>query len=216
MILHCGLHREVSASRTRGCPIPSRTSGKGGALGLVSMPKNLERRHGQKDLHFITCSCYRRLPLFPSVPTWNLFVRILDEVREQYGFAVVGYVIMPEHVHLLISEPRKGTPSTVMQVLKQRVSREARRRRRRTVPQAQLRFNFGESAGERLAALPQFWQRRFHDFNVWSAKKRSEKLEYMHMNPVKREFVVRPEDWAWSSCAAYSGKSHGRLPIDFL
>ena len=138
-------------------------------------------------------------------------MRILDEVREQCGFRVAGYVVMPEHVHLLIGEPRTGTPSTVMQVLKQRVSREARQRRRKTAPQGQLRFEFGGG----MATLPQFWQRRFHDFNVWSAKKRSEKLKYMHMNPVKRGLVVRPEDWAWSSCAAYAGNGPGLLPIDF-
>jgi len=172
---------------------------------------------GHKDLHFITCSCYRRLPLFRSVRARNLFVRILDQVRQLYGFAVVGYVVMPEHVHLLISEPRKGTPSAVMQVLKQRVSRAIRRRRRRAAPAAQLRLNFGDCP----AALPQFWQRRFHDFNVWSAKKRREaclpagRLEYMHLNPVKRGLVVRPTDWAWSSAATYDRPGTGMLEIDF-
>jgi putative transposase len=123
---------------------------------------------------------------------------------------------MPEHVHLLISEPRKGTPSTVMQVLKQRVSR-AMRRRRRAVP-GQLHLNFGKGPVE----LPQFWHpssvragRRFHDFNVWSAKKRSEKLEYMHRNPVKRGLVERPHDWAWSSAAEYEGGGKGLMEIDF-
>jgi len=116
---------------------------------------------------------------------------------------------MPEHVHLLMSEPRKGTPSTVMQVLKQRVSR-AVRQRRKALP-GQLHLDFGGGP----AALPQFWQRRFHDFNVWSAKKRSEKLEYMHRNPVKRGLVERPNDWAWSSAAAYAGRDSGPLPIDF-
>ena len=121
----------------------------------------------------------------------NVFLKILAQVREQYGFAVVGYVIMPEHIHLPISETRKGTPSIVMQVLKQRVSREIRRRRRTLVPAGQLSLRFGDGP----AALPQFWQRRFHDFNIWSAKKRAEKLEYMHMNPVKRELVTRPRNW---------------------
>jgi putative transposase len=173
------------------------------------MPKNLKRRYGQKDLHFITCSCYQRLPLFRSVRARNLFVKILGEVRTQYGIAVAGYVVMPEHVHLLIGEPRKGTPSTVMQVLKQRVSREIRKRRRQ-VSRAQLKLNFGEGS----MALPQFWQRRFHDFNVWSARKRREKLEYMHMNPVKRGLARRPRDWVWSSAGAYAEEGQGLLAID--
>ncbi|HEV2297373.1 MAG TPA: transposase [Candidatus Acidoferrales bacterium] len=87
------------------------------------MPNRLERRYGQGHLHFITFSCYRRSPLLRTARARNLFVRILAETRSRYGFAIVGYVVMPEHVHLLISEPRMGTPSTVMQVPKQRVSR---------------------------------------------------------------------------------------------
>ena len=175
------------------------------------MPKNLKRRYGQKDLHFITCSCYRRLPLLRSVRARNVFLKILAKVREQYGFAGVGYVVMPEHIHLLISEPRKGTASMVMQVLKQRVSREMRRKGRGRVPAGQISLSFGDGP----AGLPQFWQRRFHDFNVWSAKKRAEKLEYMHMNPVKRELVTRPRDWMWSSAAEYEGGGSGLLPVDF-
>ena len=82
------------------------------------MPKGLRRRYGQGHLHFITCSCYRRLPLFASARARNLFVKILGEVRDGCEFALVGYVVVPEHIHLLISEPAQGTPSTAMQVLK--------------------------------------------------------------------------------------------------
>ena len=120
----------------------------------------------------------------------KLFVKILGELRDAYGFALVGFVVMPERIHLLMGEPTKGTPSTVLQVLKQRVSREMRRK---TVI-GQLKFQFGAED-----SWPQFWQRRFYDFNVWSHKKKMEKLEYMHLNPVKRGLVSSPRDWVWSS-----------------
>src|SRR5580704_8873974 len=94
------------------------------------MPRNLKRYYGQKDLHFITCTCYRRMPLLNSVRARNAFVKILGEVRDGYEFQLVGYVVMPDHIHLLISEPKRGTPSTVMQVLKQRVSRQLRAKKR--------------------------------------------------------------------------------------
>ena len=175
------------------------------------MPKNLKRYYGQGHLHFIICSCYRRLPLLRSVRARNSFLKVLGQVRREYGFALVGYVVMPEHVHLLLSEPKKGTPSTVLQVLKQRVSRRMRQRARKTVPAGQLRLRWGGAEGP----LPQFWQRRFHDFNVWSAKKRKEKLDYMHANPVKRKLVVNPRDWPWSSYSAYAGNGSLLLPIDF-
>jgi REP element-mobilizing transposase RayT len=88
------------------------------------MPKGLQRYYGRGHLHFLTFSCYRRLPLLKTVHARDAFVRELARVRAQYGFLLVGYVVMPEHVHLLISEPRRGTPSTVLQMLKQRVSKK--------------------------------------------------------------------------------------------
>lgn len=90
------------------------------SVGLSIMPKGLKRIYGYGHLHFITFSCYRRLPLLRSARARNLFVRVLDRVRGELGFKLAGYVVMPEHVHLLISEPARGTPSTVLKMLKQR------------------------------------------------------------------------------------------------
>ncbi len=173
------------------------------------MPWNLKRYYGNQDLHFLTYTCYRRLPLLASARARNVFIKILGEVRDRYGFLLVGYVVMPNHVHLLISEPAKGTPSTVMQVLKQRVSRRLRARKKRA-PETQLPFAFVE--GELVPR--QFWQRRFHDFNVWSHKKKIEKLEYMHMNPVKNKLVGHPKDWPWSSWSYYAKGVEGLVRID--
>jgi putative transposase len=173
------------------------------------LKNRLERRYGQRQLHFITCSCYRRLPLLCSVRARNLFDEILDEVRLRYQFALVGLAVMPEHFHLLIGEPKICTPSTVMQVLKQRVASSLRRKRGKRTSSSQLRlWQESPAAGPRG-----FWQRRFYDFNVWSRKKKAEKLNYMHMNPVKRGLVSRPQDWAWSSYAFYA-RRHTKIRID--
>jgi putative transposase len=158
------------------------------------MRNKLKRFYGQGHLHFLTFSCYRRRPLLGSARARNVFVRILSELRQKHRFLLVGYVVMPEHVHLLIGEPATGTPSTVMQVLKQRVSRKLRGGKRRA-GSAQLALPFSQST----AALPCFWQRRFYDFNVCSWGKRKEKLEYMHRNPVARKLVAHPKDRPWSS-----------------
>ena len=166
------------------------------------------RHYGRGHLHFITFSCYRRLPLLRSVRAKNAFVRILAEVRERYDFSLVGFVVMPEHVHLLIGEPTRGTPSTVIQVLKQRVSR--RLRRTGLAPADQLQFAFSQNT----RPLPRFWQLRFYDFNVWSLKKRVEKLHYMHMNPLKRKLVAHPKQWPWSSFLFYSKGHSGLIRID--
>jgi putative transposase len=169
-----------------------------------SVPTGLKRYYGRRHLHFITCSCYRRRPLLNTPHRRDVFLRVLEVLRLRFQFLVVGYVVMPEHIHLLISEPLIGTPSTVMQVLKQTVTRRLRRPARAS---AQVRL-FAEDD------LPQFWQRRFYDFNVWSVKKRIEKLRYMHRTPVKRRLVPSPELWRWSSFRAYFHGEAGPVALN--
>ena len=171
------------------------------------MPKNLKRITGRGDLHFITFCCYQRRPLLASARARNLAVQILKEVRARYRFALVGYVIMPEHLHLLISESGSARPSTILQVFKQRLARRMRARKR--TPKGQLRLRFPN--GENL--LRRFWQRRYYDFNVYSRAKVVEKLHYMHSNPAREKLVSHPGDWPWSSwCFYYRGE--GLLAMD--
>jgi putative transposase len=118
---------------------------------------------------------------------------------------------MPEHVHLLISEPRRGNPSKVLQVLKQKVSRALRRKEKKSPP-GQLSLAFSRITADATA----FWQRRFYDFNVYSSGKLKEKLEYMHANPVQRKLVVHPKDWPWSSWSHYMKGEEGLIRIDSL
>src|SRR6267142_1479591 len=141
----------------------------------------LKRYYGRGHLHFLTFSCYDRLPFLDGESSRNLLVNELARVRAEYGFRLIRYVVMPEHVHLLTSEPKKGTVSTVMKMLKQRVSRKMRKQ------------------SEEIEREPAFWMERFYDFNVYNQKKITEKLDYMHANPVKRGLVEHPGDWMWSS-----------------
>jgi putative transposase len=175
------------------------------------MPVGLKRIYGQRHLHFITFSCYQRLPLLKTVRARDLFVRELARAHTEYEFLLVGYVDMPEHVHLLISEPRKGTPSTVLQMLKQRVSKKLRKKRRETFV-GQLRLVFPESADNPRS----FWQARFYDFNVYTNRKKREKLEYMHRNPWTRGLVNHPKDWPWSSWQFYTMAEPGLVGIDIV
>ena len=173
------------------------------------MPKGLKRYYGRGHLHFITFSCYGRRPLLRAVRAKNLFLKELARVRRQYAFGLVGYVLMPEHVHLLVSEPKKGTPSTVLQMLKQRVSRKMRQKKTgHGIAQVRLPFLEAEES------LPRFWQARFYDFNVYTERKRREKLDYMHGNPVTRKLVRRPQDWPWSSYLFYEKGEAGLITID--
>jgi len=174
------------------------------------MRNPLRRYYGRGDLHFVTFSCYQRRPYLGTRRARDRFVRILDEVRIRHKFKLVGYVVMPEHVHLLMGEPKKVTPSKVLQVLKQKVSRALRNRTKKRVI-GQLLLEFPGDATEAEA----FWQRRFYDFNVYSRKKLMEKLEYMHANPVQRKLVVHPKDWPWSSWSNYV-KGEGLIRMDWV
>jgi putative transposase len=109
-------------------------------------------------------------------------------MRIRYDFVVSGYVIMPEHVHLLVSEPKLTILSKAIQALKLSVSAQSRER--------------------------PFWQARYYDFNVHNELKRIEKLRYMHRNPVKRGLVEKPEEWDWSSFRHYSTGEVGTVEIE--
>lgn len=121
--------------------------------------------------HFIIFSCYHRRPCLAQPNAYRIFQHHLEQVRRRCGFIVTGYVLMPEHVHLLVNEPKECSLATAIQILKQQTSKELKQP--------------GDT---------QFWQRRYYDFNVWSVEKPSEKLRYMHRNPVKQGLVERPED----------------------
>ena len=117
---------------------------------------------------------------------------------------VVGYVVMPEHVHLLVSEPERGSLATALQLLKQTSSRISHRQR---ASSQQELFSEAEVRSP-------FWQTRYYDFNVWTAKKRIEKLKYMHRNPVTRGLCRTPEDWRWSSYRSYAFGESGKVLLN--
>jgi putative transposase len=159
------------------------------------MSSDLKRYYGRKHAHFITCSCFRREQRLVKDERKDLFLEYLEQVRRKYAFCVFGYVVMPEHFHLLVSEPRQDDLSVAMQVLKQRVSRRIRR-----------------TADEKG---PHFWQPRYYDFNVWSRKKFMEKLRYIHRNPVRRGLVADPTQWKWSSYRFYLNGEPGPVKVDY-
>ncbi|MDR3726838.1 MAG: transposase [Terracidiphilus sp.] len=140
------------------------------------------------EFHFLTFSCYRRRPYLSTVATMDLFEDALERVRLRYLFVVAGYVVMPEHVHLLVSEPRRALLSRAIQALKLSVSMRSQER--------------------------PFWQAHYYDFNVSTHEKFVEKLRYIHRNPVRRGLATRPEDWKGSSFRHYQTGQRGTVEIE--
>ena len=152
------------------------------------MTRALVRYQQSGEFHFLTFSCYHRRPFLSTLESKNLFESALERIRRRYGFVVAGYVVMPEHVHLLVGEPLTGTLAVAIQALKL-------------------------SVAKRRAERP-FWQARYYDFNVHNEEKRVEKLRYMHRNPVVRGLAAKPEDWPWSSFRHYATGHEGTVEIE--
>jgi len=154
------------------------------------MPWGLQRFHASEQTHFVTFSCYRRHPLLLANKNKGTFEAALERVRKGFDLSVFGYVVMPEHVHLLRSEPLRGTLADALKSLKQGVARRC-----------------NEEAEH-------FWQRRYYDFNVRNSRQFAEKLRYIHRNPVMRGLCERPEEWEWSSFCHYATGLQGRVEIE--
>jgi putative transposase len=154
------------------------------------MPSGLHRNQHNGDFHFITFSCDQRRPYLDSVKARNAFELSLENARLQYGFCVLGYVVMPEHVHLLLTEPRIKSLATAIQALKQ-------------------------SASRAMVGHPKpFWLTRYYDFNVCTEDRKVEKLRYMHRNPVARGLVESPVEWKWSSFRHHQTGESGAVEIE--
>jgi len=154
------------------------------------VPWGLKRFQQSGQTHFVTFSCYRRRALFTAASSKRMFELGLERVRCGFGLCVYGYVVMPEHVHLLLSEPQHGTLADALKSLKQGVSRRL------------------------IGEAEHFWQKRYYDFNIRNHAQFVEKLRYIHRNPVKRGLCERAEDWEWSSFRQYATGCDGRVEIE--
>lgn len=154
------------------------------------MPSGLKRYQASGHNHFVTFSCYCRLPYLTDDTARQTFLDVLETVRQRHRFLLFGYVLMPEHVHLLLSEPKDYPLSATLNVVKTHTSRRLKADRK------------------------QFWQKRYYDFNVFTQSKFTEKLRYIHRNPVTRGLVVSPELWAWSSFRHWQTGEAGAVEVE--
>jgi putative transposase len=110
---------------------------------------------------------------------------------------------MPEHVHLLLGEPRRATLADAIKSLKQGVSHR-------------LIGGWPTQAASACVGnrIPHFWQKRYYDFNIRNHEQFVEKLRYIHRNPVKKGLCARPEDWQWSSFRHYATGCESQVEIE--
>ena len=154
---------------------------------------------------FLTFSCFHRRPLLDGAALRDRYINHLDRSRNLLHFRLHAWVIMPDHVHLIVL-PVQGAISPVLRGLKQGFSR-------------QILTEWREADDPRLSLVAtsgsqcRFWQRGGgYDRNIRSPDELRRHTEYIHTNPVRRGLVERPEDWKWSSCAAWRGMESPILP----
>jgi putative transposase len=154
------------------------------------MPYGLKRFQNAEALHFITFSCFHRLPFLEAPAPKETFEVVLEQTRSRHQARVYAYVLMPEHIHLLINEPPLILLAQFLKALKQITSRKLRGNRQH------------------------FWQERYFDANIHGEAERSEVIRYIHRNPVKRGLVASPEQYRWSSVNHYATGIRGVVEIE--
>jgi putative transposase len=154
------------------------------------MPHGLKRFQKAESLHFVTFSCFHRLPFLQEPVPKNVVETLLEETRARHQARIYAYVVMPEHIHILVNEPPSILLAQFLKSLKQCTSRRLK--------------------GDR----EHFWQQRYFDSNIYGRAARSHVIRYIHRNPVKRGLVASPEAYPWSSFRHYVTGMRGVVEIE--
>jgi putative transposase len=168
--------------------------------------KKLRRFETPGDIRFLTFSCYQSLPLFANDAIKDNFVEVLDAVRKKMRFRLFGWVIMPNHVHLLLLPSLPDYPvAKILKTLKSAFANVVLRRWQELV--APILRRLRDSKGKL-----HFWQRGGgYDRNIYTEEEFLEKLQYIHDNPSRASLVEKATDWPWSSARWYEGDRAGSL-----
>jgi len=194
----------------------------GGSLSVIKMDMEYKKeQHLRKTIHhynlpchahFLTFSCYQQLPLLSRKRTRLWLIEAIIKAKEKYKYALWAYVIMPEHVHLLVYPMiEKYNISSFLKTLKQSVARKAKHYLKESNPAWLKKLTVKRGSKN----VFRFWQTGpGYDRNINSENELFEKIHYIHNNPVKRELVFTPQEWKWSSAGWYNGDKDVILPID--
>ncbi|MFO1091758.1 MAG: transposase [Planctomycetaceae bacterium] len=155
--------------------------------------------------HFVTFSCKRRRRLLDSDRAKQIVLGVLNSELSKHSARCIGFVIMPDHVHAVIWFPQPGQLSEFMQQWKQRSAFALKQL---------YRTHFPEYA--RWTENDSVWQARYYAFHIYSRAKLEEKLNYMHMNPVRASLVQTPGEWKWSSARWYAERKSVGVPIRWV
>lgn len=163
-------------------------------------------------LHYVTTVTHDRVPVFRSARACEIFVGVLCEMRERGLYKLIGYVVMPDHAHLIVN-PQDASISSFMRRLKGITAR-------RIVDWLQ-RESHHESLAKLTLLHPQkqrhsyaVWLKDYSAIDLWSPRLIGQKLNYIHLNPVRAKLCEHPAQWRWSSYRAYFPHADGDVPVE--
>jgi len=173
----------------------------------------MKLRHYDFDgrARFVTFCTHRRIPLLTNNQFRKIVIASIDQVRAQQPFQLIAYVIMPEHVHLVILPGENVRIGLLVGEMKRisaiEIHQRLIERKSELLPALTITRN----------GLPRFalWQRRCFDHNCRSEESLQNIVDYCHFNPVKRGLVKEPGNWQWSSYRWYQGIRAVPLKVDF-
>ncbi len=173
--------------------------------------KTCKRLNTPGDAHELTFSCFNQQPFFDKEDHCLQFIKSINRAREIHCFNLWAYVIMPEHVHLLIWPPSiKYSISDILTSIKLSVSK--------SVIAKLKKLDSGELPLMRTTERNRpyrFWMAGgAYDRNMNTRKALLNSVNYIHNNPVRRGLIENPEDWKWSSYRAWNGMDDAVLEID--
>ena len=172
----------------------------------------LFKSHEPNTFHYVTTVCFNRVPVFQSDSACELFIDALEQTRTHCSFKLVGYLVMPDHVHLIVN-PINRNISVVMRRLKSTSAR---------LILDWLRNNHYERSLNKLAlSLAQhksnthaLWQKNYSAIDLYTARFIQQKLRYIHLNPIRAKLCAHPAEWKWSSYRAYLPHAPHTVPIE--
>ena len=165
--------------------------------------------------HEVTFSCQNRWQILSSPLAKEIVLRELDQARHRLNFALVAYVVMPEHVHLLIKPNEdKYSMARILLGIKSPSSRSIQRFLRKTRPEVVDRLRVERAPGR--VEYRVWLQGGGYDRNIDNREDLATAIDYLHSNPVRRGFVGAPDEWSWSSAHAYLGTGDPPIPVDFI
>jgi putative transposase len=174
-----------------------------------------KRKYYQGNAYYITTSVNKFVKIFKEKRYIDIILKNIKFYKRKYNFKLLAYVIMPDHLHLLIFPKQDSVEevSNLMGDFKRFTSRSLRKQMEEDEKTTWLKL-FKLDVPKKKNWEYQIWQERFDDLAIYTPTIAKVKINYIHNNPVRKGLVERPEDYLYSSARNYVLDDHSIIEVD--